>query len=141
MILLVLIAAFLYASLVEYSLHRFVQHRSYEMDHIKNQLVLCLKNFYIRKKLIYSTNYDDLTGIYNRRYFNSRFLEQLNFIEAGNEKSYLVEIDLDKKGAMCSWNGNPPRWYSERMLLRLKVKKREGKPDKVADYIKSWSKV
>lgn len=35
-LLLTVISAFLYASLIEYCLHRFVQHRSYEMDHIKN---------------------------------------------------------------------------------------------------------
>lgn len=34
-LLLIIISAFLYASLVEYCLHRFVQHHSYEMDHIK----------------------------------------------------------------------------------------------------------
>jgi sterol desaturase/sphingolipid hydroxylase (fatty acid hydroxylase superfamily) len=35
-ILLTGISAFLYSSLVEYCLHRFVQHSSYEMEHIKN---------------------------------------------------------------------------------------------------------
>lgn len=35
-ILITVILAFLYASLVEYCLHRFVQHRSYEVEHIKN---------------------------------------------------------------------------------------------------------
>lgn len=35
MLLLIGISAFLYASLVEYCLHRFVQHKSYEMEHIK----------------------------------------------------------------------------------------------------------
>ncbi len=36
LLLLTAIWAFLYSSLVEYCLHRFVQHLSYEMDHIKN---------------------------------------------------------------------------------------------------------
>ncbi|ERI94418.1 fatty acid hydroxylase family protein [Clostridiales bacterium oral taxon 876 str. F0540] len=36
LLLVIVILAFLYASLVEYCLHRFVQHRTYEIDHIKN---------------------------------------------------------------------------------------------------------
>jgi hypothetical protein len=36
LLLLTIISAFLYASFIEYSLHRFIQHSSYEMDHIKN---------------------------------------------------------------------------------------------------------
>jgi diguanylate cyclase (GGDEF)-like protein len=65
------------------------------MNHIKNQLLLCLKNSYIRKELIYLTKYDDLTGIFNRRYFNQKLLEQLKEIKDEQERCYLVEIDLD----------------------------------------------
>lgn len=36
LMLLTIISAFLYSSFVEYYLHRFLLHRSYEMDHIKN---------------------------------------------------------------------------------------------------------
>lgn len=36
LLLLNVILAFLYSSCIEYFLHRFVQHSSYEMDHIKN---------------------------------------------------------------------------------------------------------
>lgn len=36
LILSIIIAAFLYSSFIEYCLHRFVQHRSNEIDHIKN---------------------------------------------------------------------------------------------------------
>lgn len=65
------------------------------MNHIKNQLQLCLKNSFIREELIYRTKYDDLTGIFNRRYFNEKLLEQLQEIKNEHERSYLVEIDLD----------------------------------------------
>ena len=65
------------------------------MNHIKNQLLLCLKNSYIRKELLYLTKYDDLTGIFNRRYFNQKLLEQLKDIKDAQEIGYLVEIDLD----------------------------------------------
>lgn len=36
LLFLTIISAFLYSSLIEYCLHRFVQHRSYEVEHIKN---------------------------------------------------------------------------------------------------------
>lgn len=36
LLLLTVISAFLYSSFVEYCLHRFVLHRSYEMEHIKD---------------------------------------------------------------------------------------------------------
>jgi diguanylate cyclase (GGDEF)-like protein len=65
------------------------------MNHIKNQLQLCFKNSYIREELVYLTKYDDLTGIFNRRYFNEKLLEQLKEIKNEQERSYLVEIDLD----------------------------------------------
>ncbi|WP_163195675.1 sensor domain-containing diguanylate cyclase [Clostridium thermarum] len=65
------------------------------MNHIKNQLQLCLKNSYMREELIYRTKYDDLTGIFNRRYFNEKLLEQLQEIKNEHERSYLAEIDLD----------------------------------------------
>ncbi len=38
---------------------------------------------------------DHLTGIYNRRYFNSRFEEQLNFAKRSNIYLSLVMLDID----------------------------------------------
>lgn len=32
----------------------------------------------------------------------------------------VVEIDIEKRSAMCSWNGNPPTRYYERQLDRLR---------------------
>lgn len=33
----------------------------------------------------------------------------------------VVEIDTERQRALCSWNGNTPRWYSKRQLKRLRV--------------------
>ena len=45
----------------------------------------------------------------------------------GEWRVKVISIDTERKGAMCSWNGNPPRWYSERDLARLHIKsKRES---------------
>lgn len=30
------------------------------------------------------------------------------------------EIDVVKKAALCSWNGNTPRWYYEPQIKRLR---------------------
>ena len=32
----------------------------------------------------------------------------------------VVELQPSTRSAMCRWNGNPPRWYSERHLKRLR---------------------
>jgi hypothetical protein len=36
-------------------------------------------------------------------------------------------VDPATQQALCSWNGNAPRWYSERDLKKLRVKKPEPK--------------
>lgn len=63
------------------------------MNHIKNELQLILKNFYAQEKLRYKANYDDLTGIYNRRHFKEVFFNYLN--NDARNKSCLSLIDLD----------------------------------------------
>ncbi len=35
----------------------------------------------------------------------------------------VVEIDFEKRRALCCWNGNPARWYSERNIEKLKQNK------------------
>ena len=37
----------------------------------------------------------------------------------------VVTIDTEKRMALCSWNTNPPRWYSEKQLLKLHVNRKE----------------
>lgn len=39
----------------------------------------------------------------------------------------VVEIDLEKRRALCSWNGNTPGWYSERGIKRFRLYKKEAK--------------
>ena len=49
-------------------------------------------------------------------------------------KVRIVSVDKDKRTAMASWNGNPPRLYTRRQLERLYAKappsyvKRYGDP-------------
>jgi hypothetical protein len=55
-------------------------------------------------------------------------LYDVHSVQAGNTtmrrmgcwKVYVKSIDLTKRTAMCSWNGNPPRVYSERDIRRLR---------------------
>ena len=44
----------------------------------------------------------------------------------GKWRVSVKEIDMENRRALCSWNGNTPRWYSEFQLKRLKVKQKEN---------------
>ena len=37
----------------------------------------------------------------------------------------VLEIDLEKRQALCSWNGNKPTWYTERHLKSLRRTRKE----------------
>jgi hypothetical protein len=39
----------------------------------------------------------------------------------------VMEIDLEKGKALCSWNSNTPRWYYERALKKFRVKEKAEK--------------
>lgn len=39
----------------------------------------------------------------------------------------IVEVDKEKRMALCSWNNNPPTWYSELRLKKLHLKHKEKK--------------
>lgn len=45
----------------------------------------------------------------------------------GHWRVVVIEIDLVKRQALISWNGNPPRWMSEKNLKAFRVK--EKKPN------------
>ncbi len=95
------------------------------MNYIKNQLILSLKNFYIREKLTYFTNYDDLTGLFNRRYLNKKLIEELEKINEHRKKCYLVVIDLDNFKTINDYCGhaagdNALRAYSNTLKELLK---------------------
>lgn len=36
----------------------------------------------------------------------------------------VIEIDLIKRRAWCSWNNNPPDWLSETAIKKLRIKAR-----------------
>lgn len=65
------------------------------MNHIKNELELALINFFIKEKLSYMASYDDLTGLYNRRYFKNRFNTELSKIRQYNKEAVLAVLDID----------------------------------------------
>ncbi len=61
------------------------------MDYIKDELQLIIKSFMVKEELIHKANYDELTKIFNRRYFNEIMK---NETEGGINKT-LVLIDID----------------------------------------------
>lgn len=46
------------------------------------------------------------------------------FRTMGHWEVTVKEVDLERRKALCSWNGNPPRWYRESEIKKLKVKER-----------------
>lgn len=46
-----------------------------------------------------------------------------NMTRLGCWEVRVVEIDTEKRQALCSWNHNPPRWYTERGLSKLRRSK------------------
>ncbi len=60
------------------------------MDHIKDELQLIIKSFMVKEELIHKANYDELTKIFNRRYFNEIMK---NEIKEGNKTLVLIDID------------------------------------------------
>lgn len=65
------------------------------MNYIKNELQLVLYNFVSKNKLKYMANFDELTGLYNRRNFKYIFNLELHNIKRNNSKFCLALIDLD----------------------------------------------
>lgn len=65
------------------------------MNYIKNELQLALKNSFIKSSLTYLANFDELTGIFNRRYFRQILEIELNRIKEENLEACIVFIDVD----------------------------------------------
>lgn len=65
------------------------------VDHIKNEFQLVLKNALVKHKLNYLANYDELTALYNRRYFKQLFNRELDRIERYKGTACLVLLDLN----------------------------------------------
>jgi diguanylate cyclase (GGDEF)-like protein len=60
------------------------------MDYIKDELQLIIKSFIVKEELIHKANYDELTKIFNRRYFNEIMK---NEIKGSNKTLVLIDID------------------------------------------------
>lgn len=65
------------------------------MNHIKCELQLALNNLFIQNKLKYMANFDELTGLFNRRYFKQFFNKELSRIKRYKTQGCLALIDLD----------------------------------------------
>lgn len=70
--------------------YRFKKEDLKLMDYIKDELQLIIKSFMIKEELIYKANYDELTKIFNRRYFN-----EIMKNETKESNKVLVLIDID----------------------------------------------
>ncbi|WP_125154587.1 sensor domain-containing diguanylate cyclase [Clostridium rectalis] len=73
----------------------FTQEDKIFMNYIKNELELMLKNLLIQRKLRYMANYDELTGLINRRYFRDIFNNEIERVLSNREKFVIVAIDID----------------------------------------------
>ena len=51
--------------------------------------------------------------------------------EWGEWQVEVKQIDKEKRIALCSWNTNPARWYSERQIEKLHTKRYQPKDKKV----------
>jgi diguanylate cyclase (GGDEF)-like protein len=65
------------------------------MNYIRNELQLALKNSFIQNKLKFMANFDELTGLYNRRHFKQFFSKELLRIKRYKTEGCLALIDLD----------------------------------------------
>jgi diguanylate cyclase (GGDEF)-like protein len=65
------------------------------INYIKNELQLALKNSFIQNKLKYMANFDELTGLFNRRHFKQFLNKELKRIKRYGHEDCLALIDLD----------------------------------------------
>jgi diguanylate cyclase (GGDEF)-like protein len=66
------------------------------MNQIKCELELALKNAFAQNKLKYLANYDELTGLMNRRTLKKEFNKELDIIRISKLSFCLVMIDIDE---------------------------------------------
>lgn len=65
------------------------------MNRIRHEFEVAIKNYSAQEKLKYIATHDELTDLYNRRYFNEIFEEELRSMKDKNSNGYLAIIDLD----------------------------------------------
>lgn len=67
----------------------------YIMNYIKNELQLALKTSSIQSSLRYFANFDELTGVFNRRYMKQLFAKEIENIKITGQKCVMVSMDID----------------------------------------------
>ena len=75
--------------------HVFSQKDLELMDQIKCELELAIKNALAQNKLKYLANYDELTGVMNRRKLKKEYEKEINNLKCNNQSLSLVMIDID----------------------------------------------
>jgi diguanylate cyclase (GGDEF)-like protein len=75
--------------------HMFTKKELNLMNVIKSELQIALKNAFAQNKLKYLANFDELTGVMNRRRFNKEFNIQIEKMKKDGVEFSLVMIDLD----------------------------------------------
>lgn len=75
--------------------HIFSEDDIKNLKHIINELKLVLRTFFIQRDLEYTSNFDVLTGIYNRRYLEYLINYHLETFEDKSKKATLIFMDLD----------------------------------------------
>lgn len=75
--------------------HIFTERDLNLMDQIKCELELAIKNALAQNRLKYLVNYDELTGLINRRKIKIEFDKELEKIKITNKTFCLAMIDLD----------------------------------------------
>lgn len=76
--------------------HVFTKEELNLMNVIKSELQIALKNAFAQNKLKYLANFDELTGVMNRRRFNEEFNMEIEKIKEEGEEFSLVMIDMDE---------------------------------------------
>jgi diguanylate cyclase (GGDEF)-like protein len=65
------------------------------MNYITHELSLALRNFFTQDRLRYMANFDELTGIYNRRKFKKLLVNELETLDKNKADKHLILMDLD----------------------------------------------
>ncbi len=75
--------------------HTFTEQDLAFMDQIKFEMELAIKNSLAQNKLKYLANYDELTGLINRRLIRKEFDSELERFKSDNNPFCLAMIDVD----------------------------------------------
>lgn len=67
----------------------------YIMNYIKNELQLALKTSSIQSSLRYLANFDELTGVFNRRYVKQLFAKEIENVKKTGQECVIVSMDID----------------------------------------------